>query len=96
MAKQLNVSLNFTANTQQAKAQMQELQRQLNALGTTANIPVGQRIKDDILGATKAAAELKTTLDGAVNANTGKLDLTKFSTGLKSSGKDLKYYRENE
>ena len=95
MAKQLNVSLNFTANTQQAKAQMQELQRQLSALGTTANIPVGQRIKDDIFSATKAAAELKTTLDGAVNVNTGKLDLTKFSTGLKSSGKDLKYYREN-
>ena len=95
MAKQLNVSLNFTANTQQVKAQMQELQNQLSALGTTANIPVGKRIKDDIFNATKAAAELKTTLDGAVNVNTGKLDLTKFSTGLKSSGKDLKYYREN-
>ena len=95
MAKQLNVSLNFTADTQQAKAQMQELQRQLNALSTTANIPVGKRIKDDILGATKAAAELKTTLNSAINAETGKLDLTKFSTSLKSSGKDLQYYRQN-
>ena len=30
MAKQLNVSLAFTADTREAKAQLQDLQRQLN------------------------------------------------------------------
>jgi hypothetical protein len=74
---------------------MQELQRQLNNLGTNMNITAGKKIKEDMLDASKAAAELKSTLDHAMNVNTGRLDLTKFSAGLKTSGRDLEYYRKN-
>ena len=38
MAKQLNVALNFTASTDQARAQIQELQNSLNKLAVENNI----------------------------------------------------------
>ena len=88
MAKQLNVSLNFTANTAQAKAQMQELQRQLNSLTsslTTADLPITKEVKE----ATVAAANLKVALAQSMNVDTGKFDLSKFNNTLKKSGTNL-------
>ena len=86
MAKQLNVSLGFTADTSQAKAQLQDLQRQLDSLikGSAASSK-GLKISDDLIKAQSAAAGLKVALDGAINKSTGKLDLTKFSESLKRS-----------
>ena len=93
MAKQLNVNLAFTADTSQAKAQLQQLQNQLNSLVK------GQGISDSHLGITQeireginAAAQLKVQLEAATNINTGKLDLNKFSRSLRQSGMDLKTY----
>lgn len=88
MAKQLNVSLNFTANTAQAKASMQELQRQLNSLTsslTTADLPITKEVKE----ATIAAANLKVALAQSMNVDTGKFDLSKFNNTLKKSGTNL-------
>lgn len=92
MAKQLNVALNFTANTEQAKAAIQELQQSLNNIakmpGQASSLFNDQQIK----AASKAALELQQHLSAAVNVNTGKIDLSRFSTSLKAAGKDLNTY----
>ena len=97
MAKQLNVSLGFTADTSQARKQLQDLQNQLtNLMNSTmkANATSGLGITKDISNATSAAARLKVQLEQATNVNTGKLDLTKFNDSLKKSGMSLEKYRE--
>lgn len=92
MAKQLNVDLNFRANTEQAKKAINEL---TTALKKVAKMPgSAEVIFDDtsITQASKAALELQQHLQSAVNVNTGKLDLSRFSTSLKASGKSLNEY----
>lgn len=93
MAKQLNVNLAFTADTTQAKQQLQQLQTTLNSLAA------GQGIQTSMSGMTTsiqqgvaAAAELKVRLQEATNVNTGKLDLGKFNQQLKQSGMNLQQY----
>ena len=61
MAKQLNVSLAFTADTSQAAAQVKSLQQQLTNL-VNQPIGIGQKMTAEIQEATNAAAELKVHL----------------------------------
>ena len=92
MAKQLNVDLRFTADTSQAKRAIQDLQ---NSLSTIAKMPGNaSNLFDDteIKKASKAALELQGHLQKAVNVNTGKLDLSRFASSLKTSNKDLSIY----
>ena len=91
MAKQLNVNLAFTADTGKAKAQLKDLQSQLNSLinGSGTNGMAGQ-----ITEATKAAAELKVHLQNATNVKTGNLDFTKLNDSIRQSGKSLVQYGE--
>ena len=71
MAKQLNVNLAFTADTGKAKAQLQDLQRQLSQIINTPKASgVTGGITKDIQQATQAAAELKVHLQSATNVNT--------------------------
>lgn len=78
------VGLQFSADTKQAKAQLADLSRSLENLVKTnmTNLPLTDQIKE----ATNAAAYLKASLDGATNASTGKLDISKFSESLKQGG----------
>lgn len=80
----LQVGLQFSADTKQAKAQLADLSRSLENLVKTnmTNLPLTDQIKE----ATNAAAYLKASLDGATNASTGKLDISKFSESLKQGG----------
>lgn len=94
MAKQLNVNLAFTANTSQAKSQIQSLQQMLEQLSTGTNIKGATQLSDDLIQAKNAASQLKTVLEQATNVNTGNLDLSKFSKSLSSGAKDLTYYRQ--
>ena len=97
MAKQLNqvkVNLAFTADTSQAKASLQSLKNDLTSLTNLSAVPMHLPITDKMAEASRAAASLKVQLEQATNVNTGKLDLTKFSTSLKQSGLDLEYYRK--
>ena len=91
MAKQLNVNLAFTADTSQARMQIQNLQTQLTSL---INQPVGlgQQLTADIQSATTAAAELKVHLQNATNVKTGSLDFGKLNQSLKASGVTLSQY----
>ena len=94
MPKQLNVNLAFTADTSQARQQLQQLQKQLTDLTNTS---LGKKsdlgLVKDIQNATAAAAQLKVQLEGATNPKTGKLDLGKFNDSLKQSGQTLSDYK---
>jgi TP901 family phage tail tape measure protein len=92
MAKQLNVSLGFTADTSQAKAQLQDLQRQLDSLiKSSATSTKGLGLTQDLMQATASAAELKSMLASATLPS-GKLDLGLFNQSLNASGKKLQDY----
>lgn len=94
MAKQLNVNLSFTADVSAAKQQMQNLQRDLDALikgsVNTKQLP----ITDDLMKAQNAAASLKVALESAFNTTTGKLDITKFSASMKNANLDAKTLKD--
>ena len=82
----INVDINFRANTDSAKSNLSSLQSLLNQITQTKNIG----LDSSALGQAKASAqELQMHLENAVNVNTGKLDLGKFNASLKAAGSDL-------
>ena len=92
MAKQLNVDLKFNADTSQAKAAIQTLIGDLNKLTSASTIGSDLPITKEILEAQSAARQLGQSLEKAFNTDTGKLDLTKFTQQLSSSGMSLTDY----
>ena len=95
MSKQLNISMTVGADTSQARAQLQELQNQLTALGNTritAN-PV-TKLGSDLQQGVTAATQLQAALTAATNVNTGKLNLGKFNAELKQSGLSLQGFQQ--
>ena len=96
MAKQLNVSMKFTADTAQAKTQLKELSNSLNTL-TSGTYTPGKNfvLTDKIKQATIAATDLKVALDSAMDIDTGNLDLKKFNESLKKGGTSLSDYAKH-
>lgn len=91
MAKRLNVNLGFTADTSQAKREIQDLQSQLAAIAklpTNTSLPLTKEIQE----ASLAAIELQQHLSNATNMSTGTLDFSKLSQSLKKSHTDLMSY----
>ena len=98
MAKGLNkeyvVNLAFTADTNSAKQNIQSLSQELQNLVTSTSLKTKNfGIDKDLQSATASAAQLKVQLEAAVNTDTGKLDLSKFSDSLKKSGMTLEKYQ---
>ena len=92
MAKQLNVNLAFTADAQQAKAQIQSLQTALNQIvQAPVNINTGSMTKG-LQEASLAASQLKNHIQAAVNIDTGTLDFAKLNASLQKSGISLSDY----
>lgn len=92
MAKQLNVNLGFTADTSQAKAQLQELQNALIKLTqTSASKTSGLGLTKEINDAINAVTELQVKLQQSTTS-TGTLDLGKFNQSLQQGGKKLSDY----
>lgn len=88
----INVNINFKANTEAAKNNINSLQSLLTQITQTKNIG----LDSNALGQAKASAqELQMHLENAVNVNTGKLDLGKFNASLKAAGSDLKTLSAN-
>lgn len=88
----INVNINFKANTEAAKNNINSLQSLLTQITQTKNIS----LDSNALGQAKASAqELQMHLENAVNVNTGKLDLGKFNASLKAAGSDLKTLSAN-
>ena len=90
MAKQLNVNMSFTADSSQARKQLQELQGSLNKLMGASKIDLG--LNDEIQSAIKSTAELSAHLQHATNIKTGNLDFAKLNQSIKASGKTLTQY----
>ena len=95
MAKQLNVNLSFSADTSKAKAQLQDLQNQLNNLVLNTKINQNSSMAGQIQSAVKSAAELNIYLQKATNIKTGSLDFSKLNESLKRSNKSLEQYAED-
>lgn len=92
MAKQLNVNLSMTADTKQAKTQLEQLQQQLQQLiNSTASNTSGLSLTKDLNEGIEAATQLKIILQQATSS-TGKLDLGQFSQELKKNNVQLKDY----
>ena len=86
MAQQLHVNLAFSADTAKAKSQINELMNSLNQISQ----PKSQIFDDrELREAANAAKEVQYHLSQAVNVNTGKLDLNKFSLSLSQSKHSL-------
>lgn len=82
MAKQLNVALDFTANTTQAKQQIQELQQLLTKVAYSTDLGINpSQMKE----ASAAAKELAVHLNEAYNQKTGNYDLSKLNASLAKS-----------
>ena len=86
MAKQLNVNLAFTADSSKVKAQLQDLQKSLTQLLSTAHQQSSLPITKELEEASVIAATLKTQLQEATNVQTGKLDLGKLNENLSRAG----------
>ena len=96
MAKQLNIDLSFNADTGKARAQIMDLQKSLDQLisSTIKNnnqLGIDKEIKQAIDDATK----LKVALQAATDADTGKLNLAKFSESLKNGQMSLSQYAQH-
>ena len=91
MAKQLNkveVNLEISASTEKAKKAFMDLNKSLSDLQNQNLINPDNGIRQ----AAQDARELQEHLSKAVNVDTGRLDLNRFSNSLKSSKKELKDY----
>lgn len=93
MGQQINVDLRFNADVQQAKTAMQELQNSLQQITMSTASKEALFDSSELKRASAAATELQGKLAAAFNQKTGKLDLLKFSTDLKTSGKDIGYFK---
>ena len=92
MAKALNVSLAVTADTGQAKAQLQALQRTLSELtSTSANLKVGLDTSQ-LQQASQQITQLQAHLKSATNMDTGTLNFAKLNQSITSSGQSLEAY----
>ena len=94
MAKQLNVNLAFNADTSKAKAQIQDLQNQLDRLIINPTNNGQFKMTTDLRQASTAAAELKAHLNQAMNTKTGNLDFAKLNQSIKKSGMSLQEYSQ--
>ena len=90
-----DVKLAFTADTAQAKQQLENLQNELTKLSTLKYADgLGTRLSKEFDTATIKATELKNILEKATDINTGKLNLTAFSNELTKNGASLDAYRK--
>ena len=90
----VNVSLAFTADTKQAKKQIDDLQNTLSKLATFDHFEVGDVITEDLLKASNAVTKLQSQLKQAFNQDTGRIDLSKFKQQLDISGMSIDKYRD--
>ena len=82
----------MTADVSQAKAQLEGLQKSINGLLKNSHNSSPLGLTKEISQALSKVGDLKVALESAMNVNTGKLDLSKFSASLKASGTDIQGY----
>ena len=92
--KTIQVGLQFTADTNKAKASLEQLEKDLHRVATvTPELVPDSRVKN-IERAQKASAQLAAALREAVNVDTGSLDLNKFQKSLARGNSSLHEVRK--
>lgn len=91
--QQFSVNLAMTADTGQAKAQLQDLQKQLSDLTKNGAKSPSFGLSEELQKSIGLAAQLKAQLSNATNS-AGKLDLSQFNNSLKQSKTSLQDYRD--
>lgn len=86
MSQKLYVDLQFRADTDSAKKQLQSLQNTLTQVINASMQRKDLGITPQIEQARISAMQLKSALNSATNVDTGKLNLRKFTDELRSSG----------
>ena len=86
MSQKLYVDLQFRADTDKAKKQIQDLQQTLNQAISSSMQRKDLGITPQLEQARMSAMQLKSALDKATDVDTGKLNLHKFSYQMKSAG----------
>lgn len=92
--ERVGISLQFTADTKQAKAELESLQSALTKVINSASQDSANGLTKEIQQSAVAAAQLKVQLQNATNVKTGKLDLSKFNESLQRSGMTIKDYQK--
>ena len=86
----MNVQVSFSADTSQAKKEINGLISQINDLSSkTLKSSVVRNIGEDTKQAAQDVARFSSLLQNAVNINTGKLDLSKFNKSLKEANTSI-------
>ena len=93
MARNIQVNLTFSADTNAAKTQLQQLQQSLSNL--TSNVNLGGKITAEMQQSINKVNELKVALNNATNVDTGKLNFGKFSQELKANKIQLQDYAQH-
>lgn len=85
------VTMQFRADTTQAKKEMNDLQRQFKELLSSTNLSSGinKEITSELKEAQNAAAALQLALQRATNVKTGSFDLREFDNSIKRSGYNI-------
>ena len=86
---QARVILGFEADTSKARKQIEDLGKSLTEISKIATTQ-GLTYDKDIKAASDAAIQLKRHLGDALDPKTGKFDVARFSTNLKSAGTNAK------
>ena len=88
--ERIQVQIDFMANTQKARAELQNLSTLLQKIqGESALAGVGTAAATELKQASQAATELGFHLKQAINQETGKLDLSRLNMSLASAGSNL-------
>lgn len=94
----IQVGLDVTANTKQAQQSIENLMGSINKLTQNATTIGSSGFKGftaEINQAAATATQLKYNLQNAFNIDTGKLDLSKFTTSMMNSGQTLQKYKQS-
>ena len=88
----IKINLGFSADTSQARREMQSLSQAINQITEhPATLIDDSNLREGV----QAAKELATHLQRAYDTDTGKLNLAQFSKSLSTAGQDLKYFQNN-
>lgn len=92
--KQLNINLNFTANTANAKQNLAGLRQDLDAI---TNMPLGKNLPltDGLKKSAESAKQLKFHLQNAFNTKTGNIDFNRFQKSIAASGTTVEQLTTN-
>ena len=91
--KTISVSLDFTANTNQAENALQSLQGQLRNISNMSTIGQDASMSKKIEEASAAAMKLRQNLQAAFDQKTGQLNLSKLNEEMAKSGMSAEKYR---